>query len=90
MKNANTNYTSFELNCGFHLQIFYKKDVNICFQLKLVDKLINKLKKLMIVYKKNLQHIQKFQKHYHNKYIKFKSHTSNEKVWLNSKYIKIR
>ena len=34
-----------------------KKDINPCFQSKIIDKLAIKLRQLMIVYKENLQHI---------------------------------
>ncbi len=49
VKNANIDYISFELNYGFYFQTFYKKDVNLSFQLKSADKLVNKLKKLIDV-----------------------------------------
>ena len=26
IKNANINYTTFELNCGYHPRVFYKED----------------------------------------------------------------
>ena len=51
-KNASTGHTSFELNCGYHLQTSYKKNVNPRSQLKLVDELAIKLKELMVVCKK--------------------------------------
>ena len=31
IKNTSISYTSFELNCDFYPQTFYKKDVNLCF-----------------------------------------------------------
>ena len=52
----------FEFNCGYHPQIFYKKDVNPCFKYMSVDKLLADLKKLIIVCKKNLYHAQELQK----------------------------
>lgn len=55
VKNVSTGHTLFELNCGYHLRACYEKDVNPCSQLKSVDKLLNKLRELMTVYKKNLQ-----------------------------------
>ena len=70
----------FELNYDFYLQLFYKKDVNPYFQSKSTDKLITNLKGLMAVYKKNLQYIQKFQKQYHNKYMKSKNYILGNKV----------
>ena len=42
----------------------------------------------MIVYQENLYHAQKLSKRAHNKGVKLRSYTPNEKVWLNSKYIK--
>ena len=33
--------------------MFYKKDINLCFKSKLANKLLIKLKKLIIIYKKN-------------------------------------
>ncbi len=42
-KNASTGYTFFELNCGFHLQASYKKDVNHHSQSKSAHKLVIKL-----------------------------------------------
>ena len=60
VKNASTSHTSFEVNCGFYPQVSYKEDVNPCFQSKLADKLVTKLKELMAVCRENLQYAQKF------------------------------
>ena len=49
-KNVNTNYTLFELNCGYYLYISYKKDINPCSKFKSADNLANKLKELMVMY----------------------------------------
>ena len=48
------------------------------------------LKKLMIVYYQNLYYTQKLQKQAHNKGTQSKSYFSSDKIWLNSKYIKIK
>lgn len=40
----------------------------------------------MTVCKENLQHLQDLQKQYYNKSTKHKSYTTDDKVWLNSKY----
>ena len=53
-KNAKFGYTLFELNCGYYFGILYKNNVNFCSKFKSVDKLLAKLKKLMIVYQENL------------------------------------
>ena len=44
----------------------------------------------MIVYYKNLQHAQEFQKRIYNKSVKPKRYTPKNKVWLNCKYIKTK
>ena len=44
----------------------------------------------MVVYKKTLQHAKQLQKQVHNKETKLKSYVFYEKIWLNSKYIKIK
>ena len=44
----------------------------------------------MIVCQENLHHVQELQKRAHNKGVKPWSYVSDEKVWLNSKYIKIK
>ena len=89
-KNAGTSHTPFELNCGYHPRMSYKKDVNPRSQLKSVDKLAAELTKLMIVCCENLHHAQKLQKQAHNKDVKLRSYAPYDKVWWNSKYIKTK
>ena len=89
-KNASTGYTFFELNCNYYFQMSYKNDVNSCSKSKLADKLLAKLRELMIIYWKNLHHAQKLQKRAYNKGVKPRSYASGNKVWLNSKYIKTK
>ena len=89
-KNENTGHTPFELNCGYHLRISYKEKVNLRSKSKLVDKLLAKLRKLIIIYWKNLHYTQKLQKQVHNKGVKSKSYAPNDKIDLNSKYIKTK
>lgn len=55
-KNASINYILFQLNYSFYYQASYKKDVYGHSQLKLADKQITKLKKLMVNDKRNLQY----------------------------------
>ena len=38
-KNACTSYTPFELNCSYHPYVSFDKDTNLCFRLKIADKL---------------------------------------------------
>ena len=61
-RNASTGHTPFELNCGYHPRILYKKDVDLRSQSKSADKLSAELRELMIVCRENLHHAQKFQK----------------------------
>ena len=59
-KNSSTGYTSFELNCGYHLCVFFKKDTDPRSWSKSADELSPELQNLMTVYKENLYHAQKF------------------------------
>ena len=49
VKTASTGYTPFELNCGYHLCVFYKKNVDPCSKSKSVDELANNLRELIAV-----------------------------------------
>ena len=89
-KNANTGQMPFELNCGYHLCVFFKEDTNPCCRSKTADKLSTKLRELMTVFQKNLHLAQKLQKQAHNTGVKPKNYTPGDKVWLNSKYIKTK
>ena len=89
-KNASTGHAFFELKCDFYLQASYKEDINLQSQSKSADELANKLRELVTIYRKNLQHAQELQKQYHNKATKHKSYAPGKKVWLNSKYIKTK
>ena len=59
-RNISSSHMSFELNYKYHFWIFYKKEVDPCFKYKSIDKLAIKLRKLMIVCRKNLYHTEKF------------------------------
>ena len=50
VKNASTNHIPFELNCGYHPKVFFKKDVDPHLKSRSINKLAEKLKKLMEVY----------------------------------------
>ena len=45
-KNASTGHILFELNCGYHLKVLFKKDLYPCLRTCLADKLAKKLRKL--------------------------------------------
>lgn len=86
--NASTNHTLFELNYGYHPQASYKEDIHPQFQSKLAYKLASKLRELMTIYHKNIQHAQELPKKYHDKATKPRSYAPWDKVQLNHKYIK--
>ena len=44
----------------------------------------------MIICRENLHHAQELQKQAHDKGVKSRSYASDDKVWLNSKYIKTK
>ena len=90
VKNASTNQTPFELNCGYHPWMSYKKNVNPQSHSMSADKLSADLRDLMIVCRKNLHYVQELQKPAHDKGVKAWNYASGEKVWLNSKYIKTK
>ena len=89
-KNASTGHTPFELNCGFHPRMSYEEDVDPRSQSKSADELSAELRELMIVCRENLYHAQELQKRAHNKRVKPRSYAPDEKIWLNSKYIKTK
>ena len=89
-KHATIGYMSFRLNYGYYLRVSYKKDVNSRSKSKIANELTKKLRNLMAACRENLQHAQKLQKRAHNKGTKPKSYAFNEKIWLNSKYIKTK
>ena len=89
-KNASSDHTLFELNCGYLPQKSYKEDVDSRSKSKSADKLSTELRELMIFCKENLLHAQELQKRAHDKGVKTRSYAPGDKVWLNSKYIKTK
>ena len=89
-KNASTSHMPFELNYGYYPRMSYKKKADSYSKTKSRDKLLAELKELMIIYQENLHHAQELQKQAHNKGIKPRNYAFGDKVWLNSKYIKIK
>ena len=55
-KNANMGYKPFKLNCGYHLHVSYKEDVQPRSRSKAADEFTKKLRNLMAVYRENLQY----------------------------------
>ena len=89
-KNSSTGHMLFELNYGYHLHIFFEEDNNPRSQSKSADKLSAELQDLITIYRKYLHHAHELQKRAYNKGVKPRSYAPVDKVWLNSKYVKIK
>ena len=48
-KNANTSYMLFKLNCKYYFCIFYKKNLDLLSNLKIIEKLSFKLQNFMVI-----------------------------------------
>ena len=79
-KNASNGHIPFELNYGYYLQMSYKDKIDICFKLKLANKLEAELRELIIVCCENLYHAQKLQKQANNKGVKSPIYVFGDKV----------
>ena len=88
-KNASTEQTPFKLNYGYHPWMLYEEKVDARSQSKSADKSAE-LRELMVVYWENMYNVQEIQKRAYNKSIKLSSYAFSEKVWWNSKYIRIK
>ena len=89
-KNASTDFTPFELNCGYHPRVFYKEDLDPRSKSKTAEELSSKLRNLMAACQQNLHHAQELQKRAHNKGVKPQSYAPGDKVWLSSKHLKTK
>lgn len=88
--NANIGYTTFELNYLYYPYVFFRKDINPHSQSKIIDKWSAKLREQIIVCLKNFYSVQKLQKQVHTKGIKARNYIFDDKIWLNSKYIRVK
>ncbi len=89
-KNASIRHTLFKLNCGYHPRVSFKEEVDPRSRSRSANKLAEELRKLMKVCCQNLLHGQELQKRAYDKGVKSRSYAPGEKIWLNSKYIKIK
>ena len=89
-KNASTGYTLFELNYGYYLKVLFKEDVDPRSKSCSANKLAEKLRELIEICYQNLLHTHELQKRAHNKDVKSSSNAPGKKIWLNSKYIKMK
>ena len=71
-KNVSIGYTPFELNCRYHLRVFYKEEeiLDPHSKSKTMEELFSKLQELMIVCQQNLHHAKELQKRAHDKDVK--------------------
>ena len=88
--NASIGHMPFDFNCEYHFWVFYKENIDLRSKFKSANKLSAELQKLMTICCKNLHHTQELQKQAHNKDVKPRSYAPNDKVWLNSKYLKTK
>ena len=79
-KNASSSYTHFKLNRDYHPWMLYKDNVDPWSKSKSAEELLTKLRGLMIVCRKNLNHTQELQKQAHDKATKMRSSASGNKV----------
>ena len=89
-KNANIGHTPFKLNCGYYPCISFKENTDCRPRLKIANKLLAELRELMTVCQENLHPAQELQKQPHDKGVKPRSYAPDNKIWLNSKYIKTK
>ena len=90
VKNASTGYTPFELNCSFHLQLFFEDTVDPCSRSCSVNKIAKGAKGTGRYLSIKPTPCPKTPKRAHDKGVKPWGYTTEEKVWLNSKYIKTK
>lgn len=89
-KNTITGYMLFQFNCGYHLRIFFENETNTRLKFRLANKLTKGMRYLILIYQQNLLHGQKLQKRAYDKSVKLCSYVPDEKIWLESKYIKMK
>ena len=89
-KNISSGHTLFKFNYDYYSKVLFKEDVNPCSRFCSTKKLAEKLRKLINICYQNLFYVQKLQKRAYSKKIKSFSYILCKKVWLNSKYIKIK
>lgn len=80
VKNANIGHITLKLNYNYYFWMSCKKDFNFYLKSNSADGLLAELRKLIIIYKKNLYHSQKLQKQIYNKDVKSKNNTFGNKI----------
>ena len=88
-KNANSNHILFKLNYDYHSQVSLKNKYDKHFRFFQANKLGTELRELINICCQNLLHAQDLQKQTYDKGVKLWKYGLSEKIWLNSKYIKM-
>lgn len=73
-KNASIGHIPFELNCQYHLWVFFKDECNAQFKSFFANELAIKLKELINIYCQNLLYAQDLEKQAYDKGIKPQSY----------------
>ena len=89
-KNSSTGHILFELNCGYHPCVSYKKDLDPYSKSKIVEELSSKLQNIMAICQQNLYYAQELQKQAHDKGVKSQNYALGNKVWLSSKHLRTK
>lgn len=87
---VNTSHIVSELNCKYYLCVFFENKTNLCSKSCLAKELAKELRDLMLICQQNLFHTQKISIKIYNKGRKPWIYMPSKKVWLNSKYLKIK
>lgn len=88
--NANTGYSSFQLNSKYNPYIFFDKEVDPRSKSLAAETLVLELNNWMTICQQNLFHVQEIQRKSYHKSVKPKNYTVSNKVLFNRKYIKIK
>ncbi len=89
-KNTSTGHTPFKLNYSYHPRVSFEEDVNPRSRSCSTNELVEILRELIEVCCQNLLHTQELQKRAYDKGVQSRSYAPGEKIWLNSKYIKMK
>lgn len=89
-KNTSSNHISFKLKFNYYHYVFFKDKTNQHSKFCSINKLSKKLKELILICLHNLFNTHKLQKQTYDKDVKLWCYILANKIWLKSKYIKIK
>ena len=90
VKNASISHTSLKLNCSYHPQVFFKDNIDFCSKYYFANQTGKRAKKINRYLPIKPIPRSKTPKKLYDKGVKPQNYASGEKIWLNSKYIKIK